>query len=56
MKQVEGLFGTSVVSYFIFLRFLFLMNVVIFALWFGFVVVPAIVFIQVRVGSRTLML
>ena len=48
MKEVEGHFGTSVVSYFIFLRFLFVMNLVIFALWFGFVVVPAIVYNQVR--------
>lgn len=48
MKEVEGLFGTSVVSYFIFLRFLFVMNLVIFALWFGFVVTPGIVYVVVN--------
>ena len=40
MKQVEGNFGTAVVSYFILLRWLFLVNVAIFALWFGFVCIP----------------
>lgn len=43
MKEVEGHFGTAVVSYFIFLRYLFFMNLVIFAFWVGFVVVPQIV-------------
>ena len=40
MKQVEGNFGTAVVSYFILLRWLFLVNVAIFTLWFGFVCIP----------------
>ena len=40
IKQVEGHFGTAVVSYFIFLRWLFVVNLVIFALWFGFVCIP----------------
>ena len=40
MKEVEGHFGTATVSYFIFLRFLFFMNLIIFAFWFGFVVIP----------------
>lgn len=44
MKEVEGHFGTAIVSYFIFLRFLFFMNLIIFAFWFGFVVVPQSVF------------
>jgi hypothetical protein len=48
MKEVEGHFGTAIVSYFIFLRFLFVMNLLIFALWFGFVVVPGIVYIEVN--------
>lgn len=43
MKEVEGHFGTFVVSYFIFLRWLFLMNIVIFTLWFGFIGVPQII-------------
>ena len=46
MKEVEGHFGTAVVSYFIFLRWLFLMNIVIFALWFGLVVIPNIAYIS----------
>ena len=40
IKQVEGHFGPAVVSYFIFLRWLFVMNLVIFALWFSFVCIP----------------
>ena len=43
MKEVEGHFGTFVVSYFIFLRWLFLMNIVIFTLWFGLIGVPQII-------------
>ena len=46
MKEVEGHFGTAVVSYFVFLRWLFVMNLVIFALWFGFVTVPQIIYTQ----------
>lgn len=48
MKEIEGHFGTAVVSYFIFLRFLFLMNLVLFALWTGFVVIPGIVYVAVN--------
>ena len=48
MKEVEGHFGTAVVSYFIFLRFLFVMNLIIFALWFGLVVIPGIIYVQVN--------
>ena len=51
MKEVEGHFGTAVVSYFIFLRFLFIMNLLIFALWFGFVVIPGI--IDLRTSPNT---
>ena len=40
LKQVEGHFGTAVVSYFIFLRWLFILNLIIFAFWFGLVVIP----------------
>jgi len=45
MKKIEGHFGTAIVSYFIFLRFLFVMNMVIFLLWFGFVVVPGVIYV-----------
>ena len=48
MKEVEGHFGTAIVSYFIFLRFLFAMNLLIFTLWFGFVVVPGIISLEVN--------
>ena len=44
MKKIEGHFGTAIVSYFIFLRFLFLLNLLIFSLWFGFVVIPGIIY------------
>ena len=47
MKEVEGHFGTAVVSYFIYLRWLFIMNLVIFALWFGMVIVPNSIYIAV---------
>ena len=40
MKQVEGNFGTAVASYFILLRWLFLVNMAIFTFWFGFVCIP----------------
>lgn len=55
LKEVEGHFGTFVVSYFVFLRWLFIMNIVIFALWFGFVCVPQIIqqFLGVTGSNRT---
>lgn len=53
MKEIEGHFGTAVVSYFIFLRWLFIMNIIIFALWFSFVIIPNAVFIS---GKSTPML
>ncbi|XP_062508865.1 transmembrane channel-like protein 7 isoform X2 [Corticium candelabrum] len=40
LKQVESLFGTGVVSYFIFLRWVFLTNVLLGCLWFFFVFIP----------------
>lgn len=43
MKEVEGHFGTAVVSYFIFLRWLFIMNLIVAICWFGLVVVPQII-------------
>ena len=52
MKEVEGHFGTAVVSYFVYLRWLFIMNLVIFALWFGFIIVPNSIYIAVESPPR----
>ena len=53
MKEVEGHFGTAIVSYFIFLRWLFVMNLIIAICWFGLVVVPQIVWEGVNRPDRT---
>lgn len=53
MKEVEGHFGTAVVSYFVFLRWVFIMNLIIFAFWFGFVIVPQIVWEHARDPPHT---
>lgn len=42
LKTIEGNFGTGVVAYFLFLRWLMFLNLLIFALIFSFVVVPQI--------------
>ncbi|XP_067930834.1 transmembrane channel-like protein 7 [Watersipora subatra] len=39
-KEIEGHFGTGVVSYFVFLKWLFLLDVLIFSLIFLFIVIP----------------
>ena len=43
MKEVEGHFGTGVVSYFIFLRWLFVMNLILVIFWLSFIVLPQII-------------
>ena len=53
LKEVEGHFGTAVVSYFIFLRWLFLMNLVIFLLWFGLAVIPQLVWVAGTNAARS---
>lgn len=53
LKQVEGHFGTAVVSYFVYLRWLFIMNLIIFALWFGLVVIPNAIYLAVDDPPRT---
>lgn len=43
LKKIEGNFGTGVVAYFLFLRWLMFLNLAIFVLIFSFVVIPQIV-------------
>ena len=43
LKHVESRFGSSVVSYFVFLRWLFYMNILIFVLWFSTICTPQII-------------
>nr|XP_006006996.1 PREDICTED: transmembrane channel-like protein 7 isoform X1 [Latimeria chalumnae] len=43
IHEIEGRFGTGIKSYFLFLRFLVLLNAVIFLLMFGFVTLPVAV-------------
>jgi hypothetical protein len=40
IKEVESHFGTGIVSYFVFLRWVFLVNLLLCLLWIFFVVVP----------------
>ncbi|XP_020912687.2 transmembrane channel-like protein 7 [Exaiptasia diaphana] len=43
LKEVEGQFGSGVVSYFSFLRWLVFLNLLIFLLEYGFVVLPTVI-------------
>ncbi|NXU38854.1 TMC7 protein, partial [Drymodes brunneopygia] len=43
IHSIEGKFGTGIQSYFSFLRFLVLLNFIIFILMFGFVTLPVII-------------
>ncbi|XP_046583503.1 transmembrane channel-like protein 7 isoform X1 [Haliotis rubra] len=42
LKKIEGHFGTGVTSYFLFLKWLFFINIPIFLMTFGFVVLPVV--------------
>ncbi|XP_052761311.1 transmembrane channel-like protein 5 isoform X2 [Mya arenaria] len=44
LKKIEGHFGTSVLSYFLFLKWLFYINIPVFVLTFGFVILPQILY------------
>ncbi|XP_033829977.1 transmembrane channel-like protein 5 isoform X2 [Periophthalmus magnuspinnatus] len=44
MKEIGGKFGTSVLSYFIFLKWLFMFNVFSFLVNFGFITIPQLVY------------
>ncbi|KAI6661585.1 Transmembrane channel-like protein 7 [Oopsacas minuta] len=54
MKHVESIFGTSVVSYFIFLRFIFLINFVLFIIATMFIILPQLLFNYVIEFNSTL--
>ncbi|XP_077979713.1 transmembrane channel-like protein 7 [Glandiceps talaboti] len=43
-KEVEGKFGSGIVTYFVFLKWVVFLNLYIFLLWFIFVVIPQAVF------------
>ncbi|XP_050391672.1 transmembrane channel-like protein 5 isoform X1 [Patella vulgata] len=44
LKLIEGHFGTGVTSYFLFLKWLFLINIPVFFLTLGFVVLPQVLY------------
>ena len=44
LKKIEGNFGTDVLSYFVFLKWLLLINIPTLLLTLGFLVVPQILF------------
>ena len=48
IKEIEGQFGTAVVSYFIFLRFIFGMNSFVSTFWFSFITIPTIIYLQLN--------
>ncbi|CAK8673505.1 unnamed protein product [Clavelina lepadiformis] len=48
IHEIEGRFGNGIRSYFAFLRWLFILNLYIFFLIFIFIVIPTIVFEQLR--------
>ncbi|KAK0146109.1 Transmembrane channel-like protein 5 [Merluccius polli] len=47
MKEIGGRFGTSVLSYFLFLKSLFMLNVFSFLINFGFITIPMLAYNQI---------
>lgn len=44
LKKIEGHFGTGVLSYFLFLKWLFYINIPVFVFTFGFVILPQVLY------------
>lgn len=44
MKRIEGHFGSTVGTYFKFLRWLFIVNIILLIITFGFIVIPQIIY------------
>lgn len=44
MKEISGKFGTSVLSYFVFLKWLLMFNIFSFLINFGFITIPLLVY------------
>ncbi|XP_052263365.1 transmembrane channel-like protein 7 isoform X2 [Dreissena polymorpha] len=51
LKKIEGHFGSGVLSYFLFLKWLFYINIPVFILTFGFVILPQILYEHLGRGS-----
>lgn len=46
LKKIEGNFGTGVVAYFVFLRWLMILNLLIFSIIFVFIILPQLVLVE----------
>ena len=46
LKKIEGNFGTGVVAYFLFLRWLMILNLLIFSIIFVFIILPQLVLVE----------
>ncbi|XP_065681271.1 transmembrane channel-like protein 7 isoform X2 [Hydra vulgaris] len=53
MKEIEGMFGSGVVSYFILMRWLLMLNVLVCIILLSFLFVPQIIFLQSSKSQRT---
>lgn len=48
LKKIEGNFGTGVVAYFQFLRWLMFLNLLIFSIIFAFIILPQLILVEPR--------